>query len=167
MVSLVGSPLLYSKGKRPMSGTADQILAAFHAMQLRDTRQRRLIATQLAALAATDSDFTAEELWHAVQQLEPRLGRATVFRTVERLVHASLLDRVEFGNGTHRYRVCGSQHHHHVTCQYCHRVVEIDKCLPRDVFAAIAAATDFTLDGHSIELFGCCPACRGAAREQR
>ena len=150
-----------------MSATADQILAAFHAMRLRDTRQRRLIATQLAALAATGTDFTAEELWHALQQREPRIGRATVFRTVERLVHAGLLDRVEFADGSHRYRVCGSQHHHHVTCRRCHRVVEIDKCLPRDVFAAITAATDFTLDGHSIELFGYCSACRGAAREPR
>jgi Fe2+ or Zn2+ uptake regulation protein len=138
------------------------ILAALQAMRLRETRQRRLIATRLEELAASGTDFTTDELWHEVQQLEPGMGRATVFQTVERLVHAGLLDRVEFADGGHRYRVCGISHHHHVTCRECHRVVEIDDCLPSNFFSVIARNTGFDLEGHSIELFGRCADCREA-----
>lgn len=145
-----------------MSVTADMILSVLQAMGLRATRQRRLIATHLEALAVSGTEFATDELWYEVQQLEPGMGRATVFRTVERLVSASLLDRVEFADGSHRYRVCGIRHHHHVTCRECHRVVEIDDCLPSNFFSTIAGNTGFDLEGHSIELFGRCADCREA-----
>src|SRR5256885_6040822 len=51
------------------------------------------------------------------------------------LVDMGLLDRIEFADGTHRYRVCGGTHHHHLTCTHCHRVVEIDICLPQEQLA--------------------------------
>jgi Fur family ferric uptake transcriptional regulator len=140
--------------------TIETILAAFEEMGLRHTRPRRLLAERLAALAASATDFSTDELWQELKQVDPRLGRATVYRTVEVLLSRGVLDRVEFGDGTHRYRVCGGGHHHHVTCTRCHRVIEVENCLPSAVFAAIASQTNFTLEGHSIELFGRCEACR-------
>src|SRR5579862_6426477 len=110
--------------------TIDTILVAFEEMGLSNTRPRRLLAEHLAALAASATDFSTDELWHALKLLDPRLGRATVYRTVEVLLKEGLLDRVEFADGTHRYRVCGERHHHHVTCTRCHRVIEVETCLP-------------------------------------
>ena len=74
-----------------------------------------------------------------------------------------MLDRVEFADGTHRYRVCGVMaHHHHLTCTLCHRVVEVDVCLPQEQVSSIASDTNFAIDGHSVELFGRCAQCRDA-----
>ncbi len=146
-----------------MAITAETILTAFEEMGLRNTRPRRLLAERLAALAVTATDFSTDELWQALKQVDSRLGRATVYRTVEVLLTQGLLDRVEFADGTHRYRVCGGGHHHHITCTRCHRVVEIETCLPNDAFVAIAAKTHFALEGHALELFGRCEACRDDA----
>jgi Fur family ferric uptake transcriptional regulator len=71
-----------------------------------------------------------------------------------------VLDRVEFADGTHHYRVCGGTHHHHLTCTKCHRVVDIDACLPKEQIVAIERQTGFAIEGHSLSLFGLCRACR-------
>ena len=143
-----------------MATTAAAIQGAFERHGLRNTRPRRLIADRLASLAALENDFTAEELWHDVRRLDPQVGRATVFRAVETLREQGILDRVVFADGTHRYRLCSDQHHHHVICTECRRVVEVDACLSVSAFATIAEQTGFALEGHSLELFGRCGACR-------
>ena len=146
-----------------MSVTSETILRTFEAAGLRSTRPRRLIARRLAELASTTRDFATEDLWHELQRVDPRLGRATVYRAVETLVERGVLDRVEFADGTHRYRVCGrTAHHHHLSCTLCHRVIEVDVCLPQEQVSSIASDTNFAIDGHSVELFGRCAQCRDA-----
>jgi Fur family ferric uptake transcriptional regulator len=140
--------------------TTTNILTIFDEAGLRSTRPRRLIAEHLAALAASGAVFTLEDLWHDLQQLDPQVGRATVYRAVELLTEHGVLDRVEFSDGSHRYRVCGTSHHHHLTCTRCHQVVEVATCLPVEQLTAIAAQNNFALEGHSLELFGRCARCR-------
>ncbi len=139
---------------------ADKIRAAFDEKCQRITRPRRVIAERLVELAANGADFTADDLWQELRQVEPKLGRATLYRSLEMLVGEGLLDRVDFAGGTHHYRVCGGNHHHHLTCTQCHRVVEVDVCLPADQFTAIGKRTNFAIEGHSITLFGRCESCR-------
>jgi len=141
---------------------AEKIRAAFEETRQRNTRPRRIIADRLIALAESGSDFTIDDLWQALRQDEARLGRATVYRSVEMLVTMGLLDRIEFADGTHHYRVCGGGHHHHLTCTHCHRVVEVEVCLPEDQFTTIGEQTDFAIEGHSLTLFGLCSHCRKA-----
>jgi len=139
---------------------ADRISAAFHELSQRNTRPRKLIAERLIELAANGSDFTIDDLWQELRKVEPRMGRATVYRSVEMLVNMGLLDRIEFADGTHHYRVCGDGHHHHLTCTQCHRVVEVDVCIPLDSFTAISNKTNFDIEGHSLTIFGRCANCR-------
>lgn len=139
---------------------ADKIYAAFDEVSQRNTRPRRLIAERLIEFASSGTDFTTDELWQELRTIEPRLGRATVFRSVEKLVNMGVLDRVEFADGTHHYRVCGETHHHHLTCTRCRRVVEVDVCLPIDQFEAISHQTDFAIEGHTLTLFGRCKECQ-------
>lgn len=142
--------------------TTGRILAVFEELGLRNTRPRRLIAERLAVLAAEDGGFATDDLWHDLQREDPQIGRATVFRAVEVLTQQGILDRVTFADGTHRYRVCAAgAHHHHMTCTCCHRVIEVEACLPDETLAAIAQQADFTIEGHSVELFGRCADCRG------
>ncbi|HEV8193770.1 MAG TPA: Fur family transcriptional regulator [Ktedonobacterales bacterium] len=146
-----------------MSITADDIYSAFEEMGLRNTRPRRLIAEKLADFAAAGRDFATDELWSDLKRVDAELGRATVFRAVDLLVEQGILDRVAFADGSHRFRVCGraaDHHHHHLTCTRCRRVEEVDACLSPSVLDAIGHETGFTLEGHAVELFGLCPACR-------
>ena len=140
--------------------TVEKIRMAFDEVSQRRTRPRRLIEERLIELAASGTDFTIDDLWQGMREEEPRIGRATVYRSVEWLVERGLLDRIEFADGTHHYRVCGHGHHHHLTCTQCHQVVEVDSCLPEEQLNAISTKTGFAIEGHSISLFGRCAACR-------
>jgi len=124
------------------------------------TRQKEQIAGRLAELAASGADFTAEDLWQNLRQTDPHLGRATIFRAVESLANKSLLNRIDFADGSHTYRVCGDNHHHHLTCVKCHQVVDIEICLPTEQFAMIARENNYLIEGHSLTLFGLCERCQ-------
>ena len=140
---------------------AEKIYAAFDEVSQRSTRPRKLIADRLIELADSGADFTVEDLWQELRQAEPRIGRATVYRAVEKLVTRGLLARIEFADGTHHYRVCGgNEHHHHLTCTQCHRVVDIDLCLPAAQLATIGKQEDFVIEGHALTLFGRCKNCQ-------
>src|SRR5258708_19276153 len=131
----------------------DRIRAAFDEKSQRNTRPRRIIAERLVELAASGADFTADDLWQELRLVEPKLGRATLYRSLEMLVNAGLLDRVDFADGTHHYRVCGGSHHHHFTRTQCHCVVEAPVFLPPHQFPAIGDQTNFYIQVHFISPF--------------
>ena len=139
---------------------AGKIHAAFDELSQRSTRPRKLIAERLVELANSGEDFTTDDLWQELRESEPHIGRATVFRSVEKLVDKGLLDRIEFADGTHHYRVCGGTHHHHLTCTQCHRVVEVDLCLPNEQLKALGNQNNFSIEGHSLSIFGRCENCQ-------
>ena len=149
-----------------MSGTARasevkrKISDAFEQMEERRTGARRAIARGLVGLAQSGDAFSAEQLLKRLRRGSPRIGRATVYRSMERLVRMGVLDRIEFSDGTHSFRLCESGHHHHLACTKCHRVVELDLCLESDRIAAVGEQQDFEIAGHSITLFGLCRKCR-------
>lgn len=139
---------------------ADQMREVFAKASQRQTRPRQLIAEHVIELAESGADFTIDDLWQRLRQGEPHIGRATVYRAVEMLVQVGLLNRVEFADGSHHYRVCGGEHHHHLTCTRCRRVVEIDLCLPEEYLQTLSEQTGFALKGHTLTLFGLCASCR-------
>lgn len=157
---LSGTFCMKERSIQPKAVIADTIRAAFQESGQRNTRPRRFIAERLIQLAESGTDFTIDDLWHDLRRDEPRMGRATVYRAVEKLVGQGLLNRVEFADGSHHFRVCGGAHHHHLTCTQCHRVVEVQMCLPAEQMASISRQTDFAIEGHSLTLFGRCADCR-------
>ena len=138
----------------------EKIQAEIEAQGQRQTRTKTQIADRLAELADEQVDFTVEELWRDLRRVNPHIGRATVFRVVERLVNVGLINRIDFADGSHTYRACGEKHHHHLTCVQCHRVVDIDICLPNELLDKIVQQTDFLITGHSLTVFGLCTECR-------
>jgi Fur family transcriptional regulator, ferric uptake regulator len=144
----------------PTPTPGERIRATLEAQSQRQTRAKNQIAERLAQLADTATDFSVEELWRDLRLLNPTIGRATVFRAVELLVAAGLLNRIDFADGTHTFRACGAEHHHHLTCVQCHRVVDVDICIPHDVLDRIGQQTAFRIQGHSLTLFGLCEECQ-------
>ncbi len=142
----------------------DRIRAALETDGQRQTTAKDQIADRLADLGTREADFTVEHLWRELRRANPHMGRATVFRAIEKLVNQGLLNRIDFPDGSHSYRVCGDGHHHHITCLKCHRVVDIDICPPLEQLASIGRQTDFVIEGHSLTVFGICADCRKKTR---
>ncbi|MBO0777728.1 MAG: transcriptional repressor [Ktedonobacteraceae bacterium] len=139
---------------------AQKIATALDQAGQRTTRPRRLIADRLAELAARSTDFSIDDLWQDLRQQDHRLGRATLYRSIEVLLQQRLLDRITYADGSHRYHVCRDNTHYHLTCIQCRRFVEVHLELPIEQCATVCAQTDFSLEGLSLTLFGRCAQCR-------
>ena len=142
----------------------DRITEAVLKLGERRTQPRQEIARNLIRLGQRGEAFSAEELLKMLHRTNPGIGRATVYRSMEKLVRMKVLDRIEFADGTHSFRLCESRnHHHHLACTKCHRVIELDFCLEKDQIAAIGRRERFRIDDHSLTLFGLCRQCRRRA----
>ena len=94
-----------------MLHSMDEVRSLFHKHDLRCTRQRELV---YSALASTTAHPTAEELYHAVRDIDRGLSLATVYNTLEALVERGLSRRISNGSGPCHYDA-DMQPHVHVT----------------------------------------------------
>lgn len=140
-----------------MSTDPSTWLEALAAAGFRLTGPRRLVADLVAARAG---GFTAAELLADRRARERRLGRATVFRTLDLLHRLGLLERLELAEGEHAYVRCEPAHHHHVICSRCGRATEVAGCALAGLAAQVGAASGYRIEQHRAEFFGLCPACQ-------
>jgi Fur family transcriptional regulator, ferric uptake regulator len=87
---------------------------------------------------------------------------ATVYRSMHLLEEMGMVQRFDFGDGSTRFELVAHQHdhHHHLVCRNCSRVVEISDCISRDLEEKIAREAGFKAVTHRLEFFGICPKCQ-------
>jgi Fur family ferric uptake transcriptional regulator len=127
----------------------------------RETAPRRALSALIARRRG--GHFTAADLLADARQRDVRVGRATVFRTLDLLVLRGSLERIELPNGDHAYVACAPQeHHHHVVCRSCGKSVEVTDAGLQSVVGQIARRSGYQIDSHRLEFFGLCPDCAAA-----
>jgi Fur family ferric uptake transcriptional regulator len=92
----------------------------------------------------------------------PRVGRASVYRTLELLEELGLVQKVDLGGEAAGYERVepGGHHHHHMVCERCGRVVTFeDEPLERAI-VALERRRDFNVSSHEVTLRGQCASCR-------
>lgn len=126
------------------------------------SRGYRLTPPRLKVLSAVLSQkehFTVEDIYRQV----PRVGRATVFRAMKLLLDLGVVCRVLLEDGSLHYRLSHNGHHHHLVCSSCGRVQDLDLCTVSDLVGELSQRTGFAVDGHWLEFYGRCSACRQTA----
>ncbi len=140
-----------------------QIVAGnFRERGCRWTAQRQLI---VRTAFATHDHFTADELLLRSRAADPNVSRATVYRTLAVLEAAGFVEGLDAGDGGRRFEhVLGHEHHDHMVCTRCGAIVEFcdDQLEARQ--EAAARRHGFTIERHSLRLYGRCRTCRLAAR---
>jgi Fur family ferric uptake transcriptional regulator len=132
---------------------ADWLLARLAQAGVRMTGQREVLVRTIASKA---SPFAPEGL---VDELRSRgVGRATVYRALERLELVGVLERIHVG-ACRGYTVCTPGHHHHLVCGSCHGVVEIEAGDVEREIQNLAARLHFRLEAHVLEFAGQCSDC--------
>src|SRR5690242_8427186 len=132
------SRLLPSGGRR--SGKRDKILRTFLRQQ---------------------GHLTADDLVDLVRRDDSRIGRATVYRTLQWMVDAGIARKVDFGEGRSRFEP--SVHHprhFHFVCRTCHRSSEFLSSDVEQMMEEIAAARNFDAEQVVVQIYGTCEACR-------
>jgi Fur family ferric uptake transcriptional regulator len=125
---------------------------------VRATRQRGA----LIALLDTVEEFrSAQELHDELRRRGENIGLTTVYRTLQTMAAADLVDMVRTDTGESVYRRCAApHHHHHLVCRDCGSAVEVSGREAEAWAAEVAAAHGFSDVSHTIELFGTCADCQ-------
>ena len=121
----------------------------------RQTRQRGAIREALAAAARP---LSPQELLSAARAALPRLGIATVYRTVKGLLAEGALHVVELPGAPARDELAGTRHPHHVHSPASDAGIEGDAC-PAGIRRLLPGG--FRLERHEIILYGLCAECGG------
>jgi len=124
--------------------------------KLRMTRQRRVILEELKAVS---SHPCAAEVYEKVRRRLPRISLGTVYRNLELLSDAGMIQRLDIESGRRRYDGrTGS--HYHLRCMRCGRVEDVPLEPVADIESAVGQLSGYEISGHHLEFFGLCPDCR-------
>jgi Fur family ferric uptake transcriptional regulator len=122
------------------------------------TRPREWIAS---ILAHEPRFLSAAQIHQRLSRTGARVSLSTVYRTLDHLQTKGDITARPDADGEATYMLCEpAHHHHHAICRSCGRVEDVD-CAAMEQFAeSLRAVHGFELDGHAIEFFGKCRACR-------
>ena len=125
---------------------------------LKITKQRR---TVLKIFLECNNHVSVEELYNIVLKTEPKIGLATVYRTLALLTKSGLALEMDFGDGQKRYESSyKSVHHDHMVCTECGKILEFNHPLIEKYQEEVAKQKNFKITSHKLDLFGLCQDCK-------
>ena len=111
-----------------------------------------------------DKHLSAEDVYRILmEEGDEKIGLATVYRVLTQFESAGLIARHNFDGGQAVFELEQGQHHDHIVCVQCGKVVEFVDKLIEDRQTAIAQEHGFELTDHSLVMYGSCnkPDCKG------
>ena len=122
----------------------------------RVTQQRKSIVTEFAR---QQRYVTPQELHARLAGRRPRIGLATVYRTLEVLERIGAASRALRPSGEASYLFCAGAHHHHAVCVNCGKVDDVPCGSAERLARSLANRLRFRLTQHRVELVGLCERC--------
>ena len=125
------------------------------------TQQREAVAE---VVFGSNAHLSVDEIEQELRRRNERIGKATVYRTLDLLVKSKLVDEHDFGEGFKRYehRLSRQPIHEHLICLECGKVVEFRSDELREIEERVAREHGFRLSRHKLEIYGLCQACEEA-----
>jgi Fur family ferric uptake transcriptional regulator len=106
--------------------------------------------------------FDADQLADAVKGAGLRVSRATVYRTLAKLVDAGLLRRLEIGPRMFYEHDYGYPQHEHLRCEQCGKMIEFQSPAIEGALREVCRQHRFQATGHTFVVRGTCAECNQA-----
>ena len=131
----------------------------------RVTPQRSVI---LETIAHNQGHQSVQEVFAQAGKSLPGLNIATVYRTLEMLHRAGMVELLSTRADIVRFSLRDPQHpHYHLICRNCDAVLELAPTLIEELAQALRRDHGFGLDSSHLTLTGICQACEGLGSEKR
>ncbi len=151
-------PFAETQGGTHMQHEFDIFDDYLRARGLKHSKPRRDI---LEAFLTSEGHLSAQELYDRVKQTNPRVGFATVYRTLKLLEACGLARTVDYGDGALRYEPDRFQHHH-IICTSCNRTVEFLSPELESLLQKVQKDHQFTPQSHAVRILSVCRDCSQA-----
>jgi Fur family ferric uptake transcriptional regulator len=100
--------------------------------------------------------MSAEDIYKMMLESNEEIGLATIYRVLTQFEAAGLVVRHHFESGQAVFEINEGEHHDHLVCVKCGKVVEfMDETIERRQ-KEIARQNGFTLTDHNMILYGEC-----------
>ena len=128
------------------------------------THQRQAVAE---VVFASDEHLSVDDIESSLRQRGERIGKATIYRTLDLLVRSRLVEEHDFGEGFKRYEHRLSNHpvHEHMICVECGTVTEFESNELYQIENRVRAEHGFTPVRRRLEIYGLCKTCQDAGVE--
>ena len=125
------------------------------------TQQREAVAQ---VVFSSNGHLSVEEIEQRLRQGEERIGKATIYRTLDLLVKSKLVEEHDFGEGFKRYehRLSRQPVHEHLICVECGTVIEFRSDEVQRIEQRVLSEHGFEPTRHRLEIYGLCRDCRSA-----
>lgn len=128
------------------------------------THQREIIAQMVFD---SQGHLSVEEIEDRLRKEGHRIGKATIYRTMDLLVRSRLVVEHDFGEGFKRYehRFSTESVYEHMICLECGKVIEFESWEIQDVKARVTSKHGFKATRHKLEIYGLCRECQARGVE--
>lgn len=142
-----------------VSASNSRLRKFLSANGLKSTKQRDLI---IEMFFETKDHIDIDSLYKKIKEKNPRIGYATVYRTMKLLKESGLASERHFGARRHALYEphLPDSHHDHLICVTCHKIVEFENKTIEKTQEIIAQKYRFKLTHHKHELYGYCEECK-------
>jgi Fur family ferric uptake transcriptional regulator len=117
---------------------------------LKFTRQREAIAK---VMVSGDKHLSLDDILSIVRKDASSVGYATVYRTMKLMVECGLVLENKFANGQATYERADVEHHDHMICTKCGKIVEFEDDEIERKQEDLARALGFKVVGHRHEVY--------------
>ncbi|MDC7249416.1 MAG: Fur family transcriptional regulator [Sphaerochaetaceae bacterium] len=141
------------------SEVIDELKKIVKQKGLKYTEQREVV---LNVLLHAEEHLTAEEIYNLIKSENPdsNIGIATVYRALSFLEEVNLIASINFGVDGKKYESNKKDHHDHLICTSCGKIIEfVDNEIEKRQ-EKIAKKNKFKITSHSMQLYGICPDCQ-------
>jgi Fur family ferric uptake transcriptional regulator len=142
-----------------MSARRDSLSDRLQAAGLRLTNQRRIV---IRILENAKTHLDAEEVYRLARRRDPKIHRATVYRTLGTLKKLGLVDELDLmhvSGDRHYYEIRPSTFHVHLICTGCGSVLEPGGSWWQEMRSRVYGETGFSPEIIRLEMSGLCAAC--------
>lgn len=105
--------------------------------------------------------LTADEISNKIKQdYNVSIGIATVYRAMKFFSDLKLVNQLDIGDGIVRYELNISEHHDHLICTSCGKIIEFTDDFIELNQIKIAEKNNFILKEHVMTIYGLCENCQ-------
>ena len=126
---------------------------------LRATPERMTVLNEIYRI---DSHFNAEDLYIRLHNKDQKISRATVYRTLELLVAASLVSKTVFDNHIASFeKYADKPNHAHFVCIECGKIIEFYDRSIQTLHQNLEKKHAVRIINHTHQIYGKCKDCKG------
>jgi len=135
----------------------ERIIGTLREHGFRITPQRRRV---VEIVCAADGHISAGEIYDDIHARNPQVNISTVYRTLEWLENLGLVTRSDLGEGREVYEIATRGKHHHLVCDRCGAIIEVDDSVLDCLRETLLEKYGFQAEITHLAIHGVCKSCR-------